>query len=119
MTNATIRHYYEHCPYFGAWPEDAADVLTTRAGSQSAGEVMQLQVKVRNGKISDVRIQIYGCGYAIAALAYVAEYCMGKRLSELIISAQEIADALQLPARKLHSTLVVESLLAQLTPPAL
>jgi nitrogen fixation NifU-like protein len=112
--NQTLLHYYQHCPYFGAWPEDTAHVLTARAGSQSAGEVMQLQVKIEDDTITDVRIQVYGCGYAIAALAYVAEYCVGKKVSALTLTTPEMAKALSIPETKLHSALLAECVLKQL-----
>ena len=114
MAPDTIRQYYLNQRFFGRWPLDQEGVVTVRAGSQSAGEVMQLQAQCVQSKITDMRIQVYGCGYAIAALSYVAAYCCGKFPDELILTAQKIMDVLELPATKKHSALLAEQVLLQL-----
>ena len=110
-----IRDYYQHSPYFGSWPNETPDVYTAKVGSMSAGEIMQLQIKVEKEKIIDARVKVYGSGYAIAVAAFVANWSVGRtRLEFLTLTAADIAKALQLPDTQNHSAVLGEDLLRAL-----
>jgi nitrogen fixation NifU-like protein len=105
---AHILAYYQNLTYAGVWPESEADVLTVQVGSLSAGEILQLQVKIHDQQISDVCYQILGCPYAIACSEYLAGWLMNKKIADLHFSVQKIITDLQLPSFKQHCALLAE-----------
>lgn len=53
--------------------------------TESAGRrlAVRLMLKITGGLITDIRYQVYGCGYTIAACAAAAEFAKGKRFAEI------------------------------------
>ena len=93
-------------------PKDA-DVATGMTGAPACGDVMKLQLKLdKNEKIIDVKFKTYGCGSAIASSTMFVEMLVGKTVEEAqLIKDRDIAEALELPAIKLHfSVLAVASI---------
>ncbi|MGM0688445.1 MAG: Fe-S cluster assembly scaffold protein NifU [Bacillota bacterium] len=82
-------------------------------GSFKCGDTMTLYIKVRAGRIEDVKFQTYGCGAAIASSSMLTEMVKGKTLDEaLLITNQDVANELGgLPPLKLHcSNLAADAL---------
>lgn len=82
-------------------------------GSFKCGDTMKLFLKVKDGRIEDVRFQTYGCGAAIASSSMLTEMVKGKTLEEAMeITNQDVADELGgLPPLKLHcSNLAADAL---------
>ena len=52
-------------------------------GDPTCGDYFVMFVRVRSGRVADVRYQIYGCPAAIASCEAVAEMAIGKRLGEV------------------------------------
>ena len=50
-------------------------------GKMSCGDVIKLQVKVEDGKITDAKFKTFGCGSAIASSSLVTEWVKGDRKS--------------------------------------
>lgn len=73
-------------------------------GNVSCGDIMRMVIKVKDGRIEDVRFKTFGCGAAIAVSSMVTEMAKGKSLKEAAaISRDDVAKALGgLPAKKLH-----------------
>jgi len=73
-------------------------------GNPVCGDVMKLYIKVKDGKIADIRFQTMGCAAAIATSSMVTELAKGKTLLEAKkITRQDVADALSgLPPIKMH-----------------
>jgi nitrogen fixation NifU-like protein len=70
---------------------------------------MKLQIKVKDGIITDAKFKTYGCGSAIASSSLVTEWVKGKTLNEAsTISNSEIASELALPPVKIHCSILAE-----------
>jgi nitrogen fixation NifU-like protein len=69
------------------------------------GDLTRFFLRVRDGRVAEVRFQTYGCGPTIAAASITSELATGRVLDDLIaIKAQEIEDALDgLPDDRRHA----------------
>jgi len=89
-------------------PEDP-NVATGMTGAPACGDVMRLQLKLDGDKIEDVKFKTYGCGSAIASSTLFVEMLKGKTVAEAkLIKDKDIAEALELPAIKLHCSVLAE-----------
>ena len=91
-------------------PKDPT-VATGMTGAPACGDVMKLQLKIDPGNniIVDVKFKTYGCGSAIASSTMFVEMLKGKTIEEAkLIKDKDIAEALQLPAIKLHCSVLAE-----------
>jgi nitrogen fixation NifU-like protein len=82
-------------------------------GNPVCGDVMKIYIKVKDGRIADVKFKTFGCGAAIATSSMVTEMVMGKTLDEAMeISNKAVAEALGgLPPVKMHcSNLAADAL---------
>lgn len=78
-------------------------------GKAACGDVVQLQIKVENGVISDARFKTFGCGSAIASASYATEVIKGKSTDEVSqLKNTDISSYLKLPPVKIHCSLLVE-----------
>ena len=68
------------------------------------GDIMKLYIKVKDGRIVDVKFKTFGCGAAIATSSMITELVKNKTLDEAEkISRKTVADALDgLPPVKMH-----------------
>lgn len=84
-------------------------------GNPVCGDQMRMYIKVRDGRISDVRWKTYGCASAIASTSALSELAKGKTLDEaLTISAEDIDDYLgKLPKHKFHCSVLGHEALAE------
>jgi len=75
-----------------------------QVGNPVCGDMMTFYVKVKNGRIADVKFQTFGCGAAIAVSSMVSEMAIGKTIEEALkISNQSVAEELGgLPKNKMH-----------------
>jgi nitrogen fixation NifU-like protein len=88
-------------------------VGTGIVGAPACGDVMKLQIKCENvddkNVIVDAKFKTYGCGSAIASSGQLIDMLKGKTLEEAQkISNQEIVDILELPAIKIHCSVLAE-----------
>ena len=89
-------------------PQDP-NVATGMTGAPACGDVMRLQLKLDGDKIEDVKFKTYGCGSAIASSTLFVEMLKGKTVAEAkLIKDKDIAEALELPAIKLHCSVLAE-----------
>ena len=82
-------------------------------GNPVCGDVMKLYIKVKEGRIADIKFQTMGCAAAIATSSMVTELAKGKTLEEAQkITRNDVADALSgLPPIKMHcSNLAADAL---------
>jgi len=82
-------------------------------GNPVCGDLMEIQIKVEDNIIKDIRFKTFGCGSAIATSSMVTELAKGKTLDEaLAITRQSVADELDgLPPQKMHcSNLAADAL---------
>ncbi len=93
--------------------EDADGIGT--AGNPVCGDTMTIYIKVKNGRIVDIKFQTFGCAAAIATSSMITELAKGKTLEEAEkITRDDVADALDgLPPIKMHcSNLAADALRA-------
>jgi nitrogen fixation NifU-like protein len=89
-------------------PKDA-DVASGMVGAPSCGDVMKLDLKIKDDTIKDVKFKTYGCGSAIASSTMFIDMLKGLTLDEASqIKDKEIAAALSLPPIKLHCSVLAE-----------
>lgn len=86
--------------------EDADGV--GEVGNPRCGDMMWIYIKVKEGKISDIRFKTLGCAAAIATSSVTTELAKGKPLGEALkIKNSDIIDSLGgLPAPKIHCSLL-------------
>ena len=94
-------------------PKDP-NVATGMVGAPACGDVMKLQIKLNNDVIEDFKIKTYGCGSAIASSTMFVDMLKGKTIEEAkLIKDKDIAEALELPAIKLHCSVLAEDSIRQ------
>ena len=97
----------------GRFDPKEANVGTGMVGAPACGDVMKLQIKCESKGnthvIKDVKFKTYGCGSAIASSGQLIDMLKGKTLEEAQeITNQEIVDILELPAIKIHCSVLAE-----------
>ena len=101
--------HYEHPRNVGKFDKNDINVGTGMVGAPACGDVMQLQIKVEDGVITDARFKTYGCGSAIASSSLVTEWVKGRTLEQAeTIKNSEIAAELALPPVKIHCSILAE-----------
>ena len=95
-------------------PKDP-NVATGMTGAPACGDVMKLQLKLdHEERIVDVKFKTYGCGSAIASSTMFVDMLKGKTIEEAkLIKDKDIATALELPAIKLHCSVLAEDSIRQ------
>jgi nitrogen fixation protein NifU and related proteins len=84
-----------------------------REGNPVCGDLMELFLKVQDGRIADIKFRTFGCGAAIATSSMATEMVKGKTLEEALrLTRAQIAEELGgLPANKMHcSNLAADAL---------
>lgn len=84
-----------------------------KVGNPVCGDVMEIFIKVKDEKITDIKFRTFGCGSAIATSSMVTELAKGKNVDEAIkITRSDVASELDgLPAQKMHcSNLAADAL---------
>ena len=51
-------------------------------GNPVCGDLMEIQIKVEDNRIADIKFKTFGCGSAIATSSMVTELAKGKTLEE-------------------------------------
>ena len=90
---------------------DSSDnsVGTGLVGAPECGDVMKLQIKVKNDKIVDAKFKTFGCGSAIASSSLATEWVKGRTLDEAqSIKNTDIVEELSLPPVKIHCSVLAE-----------
>ena len=95
----------------GRFDPNDPNVATGMTGAPACGDVMKLDLKLNpeTEEIIDVKFKTYGCGSAIASSSMFIEMLVGKTIEEAkLIKDSEIAEALELPAIKIHCSVLAE-----------
>ncbi len=79
-------------------------------GNPTCGDIMKITIRVRDGRIEDVKFKTFGCAAAIATTSMVTELVKGKTIEEALqVTNKDVADALDgLPPIKMHCSLLAE-----------
>ena len=88
--------------------EDADGV--GEVGNAKCGDIMKIYLKIRDGIITDVSFETFGCGSAIASSSMATELIKGKPVSDaLALTNKAVVEALDgLPAHKVHCSVLAE-----------
>ncbi len=79
-------------------------------GNAKCGDIMKMYIKVKDGRITDVKFKTFGCGSAIATSSIATEMIMGQTIEEALkLSNKAVVEALDgLPAHKIHCSVLAE-----------
>jgi nitrogen fixation NifU-like protein len=82
-------------------------------GSPACGDIMRLQIKVKDNKIEDIKFKTFGCAAAIASTSMITQMVKGKPLKYAEnLKMEDVAKELKgLPQIKMHcSTMGIQTL---------
>ena len=84
-----------------------------KVGNPVCGDIMELSIKVKDGRIDDAKFRTFGCGAAIATSSMVTELVKGKTIDEALeVSNKAVVEALGgLPPVKMHCSVLAEQAL--------
>jgi nitrogen fixation NifU-like protein len=101
--------HYENPRNVGSLSKDEDDVGTGLVGAPACGDVMKLQIRVKDGVISDAKFKTFGCGSAIASSSLATEMIKGMTLEQAAsIKNTQIVQELNLPPVKIHCSVLAE-----------
>ena len=105
-----VLDHYSNPRNVGALDKNDPNVGTGVVGAPECGDVMKLQLKIRDdGVVEDARFKTFGCGSAIASSSYVTELVKGKSVDEVLaIKNTHIVEELSLPPVKIHCSVLAE-----------
>jgi nitrogen fixation NifU-like protein len=110
MYNDTVMDHFFHPRNVGELENPDGE---GQVGNPICGDVMRITIKVKDGKIQDLKFKTLGCGAAIATSSMITELAKGLPLEEAMkVSNKDVAESLGgLPPQKLHcSNLAAEAL---------
>ena len=107
LSSAKVMHHFRNPRNVGVI-EDADGV--GEVGNPVCGDIMKIYLKIRDGVITDVKFETFGCGSAIASSSMATVMIKGKRVEEaLALTNKAVTEALDgLPAHKLHCSVLAE-----------
>jgi nitrogen fixation protein NifU and related proteins len=105
-----VLDHYSNPRNVGSFDKNDRSVGTGVVGAPECGDVMKLQLKIRDdGVVEDARFKTFGCGSAIASSSYVTELVKGKTVDEVLeIKNTHIVKELSLPPVKIHCSVLAE-----------
>ena len=107
--SSKVLDHYENPRNVGKLNTKDSSVGTGMVGAPACGDVMRLQIKVKNNIIEDAKFKTYGCGSAIASSSLLTEWIKGKSLDNATkITNKNIANELALPPVKIHCSVLAE-----------
>jgi nitrogen fixation NifU-like protein len=107
-SNKVIEHY-ENPRNVGSFDKGDEDIGTGLVGAPACGDVMKLQIRVKDGVIEDARFKTFGCGSAIASSSLATEMIKGMTLDQAaLIKNTQIVEELNLPPVKIHCSVLAE-----------
>jgi len=89
-----------------------ADVVG-EVGNVKCGDIMRVYLKIKDGKIQDIKFKTYGCVAAIASTDYLCEIVKGKALDKALkVTNKDIVKKMgKVPAIKLHCSILAQNAL--------
>ena len=104
-----VMDHYENPRNVGSMDKNDKNVGTGMVGAPACGDVMKLQIKVKDNIVEDACFKTYGCGSAIASSSLVTEMLKGKTIEQAqAIQNMEIVEELALPPVKIHCSVLAE-----------
>ena len=107
--SAAVLDHYNNPRNVGKMDMGDRNVGTGMVGAPSCGDVMKLQIRVKDDIIEDAKFKCYGCGSAIASSSIITEMLKGMTLDEAHeIKNVEVVEQLHLPPVKIHCSVLAE-----------
>ena len=104
-----VIEHYEKPKNIGSMDSRSKSIGTGLVGAPVCGDVMKLQIEVKDNKIVDAKFKTFGCGSAIASSSLATEWVKGKSLDEAqSIKNTDIVEELSLPPVKIHCSVLAE-----------
>ena len=104
-----VLEHYEKPRNIGSMDSRSKSIGTGLVGAPECGDVMKLQIEVKDNKIVDAKFKTFGCGSAIASSSLATEWVKGKSLDEAqSIKNTDIVEELSLPPVKIHCSVLAE-----------
>jgi len=104
-----VIEHYEHPRNVGSFDKGDEEVGTGLVGAPACGDVMKLQIRVKDGVINDAKFKTFGCGSAIASSSLATEMIKGMTLEQAAeIKNTQIVQELNLPPVKIHCSVLAE-----------
>jgi len=105
-----VIEHYENPRNVGSFDKDDPQVGTGLVGAPACGDVMKLQLKIReDGIIEDAKFKTFGCGSAIASSSLATEWVKGMTIDQaMAIKNTQIVEELNLPPVKIHCSVLAE-----------
>src|SRR5881392_541278 len=104
-----VLDHYENPRNVGSLDKNDANVGTGLVGAPACGDVMKLQIRVKDGVIQDAKFKTFGCGSAIASSSLVTEWVKGMTVDQAMeLKNTQIVEELNLPPVKIHCSVLAE-----------
>ena len=104
-----VLEHYERPRNVGTLDSTDSSVGSSIVGAPECGDVMRLQIKVKDNRVIDAKFKTFGCGSAIASSSLATEWVKGKSVDEaMAIENTEIVEELSLPPVKIHCSVLAE-----------
>jgi len=104
-----VIEHYEKPRNIGSMDSSSVAVGTGLVGAPECGDVMKLQIMVKDDKIVDAKFKTFGCGSAIASSSLATEWIKGRTIEEAkTIRNTDIVKELSLPPVKIHCSVLAE-----------
>ena len=104
-----VLEHYERPRNLGTLDSTDSSVGSSIVGAPECGDVMRLQIKVKDNRVIDAKFKTFGCGSAIASSSLATEWVKGKSVDEaMAIENTEIVEELSLPPVKIHCSVLAE-----------
>ena len=104
-----VIEHYENPRNVGTFAKEEDGIGTGLVGAPACGDVMRLQIRVKDGIIQDAKFKTFGCGSAIASSSLATEMIKGMTLDQAAtIKNTQIVAELNLPPVKIHCSVLAE-----------
>ena len=104
-----VVEHFENPRNMGSLDKSDPQVGTRIVGAPECGDVMRLQLRVKDGVIEEAKFKTFGCGSAIASSSLATEWVKGRTVDEaLTIKNTQIVEELSLPPVKIHCSVLAE-----------
>ena len=101
--------HFENPKNIGSMDKNDVHVGTGLVGAPECGDVMKLQIEVRDDKIVDAKFKTFVCGSAIAASSLATEWVKDRSIeAAMTLNNVEIVEELSLPPVKIHCSVLAE-----------
>lgn len=79
-------------------------------GNAVCGDIMQITIKVKDGKIADAKFKTFGCAAAVATSSTATQMIIGMTLDEALqVTNKKVVEVLEgLPPQKIHCSVLAE-----------